>query len=309
MGDQPKTCYEAGARADATDSHRLLGCGQARGPHQLLLIGLQAVMGGGSTTRLVLEILGSPYGRFFDRQVQHGSDMTRWSPSSSWVSSGTAPQRRCPITRFDTRWRSAPVSGRFRAAPESRCRNAAWAVEAANLKHDARQSTSRAPAHGSDKPARKRGAPSAPRGMEIRMRVAVAAAAVIMLVALSGCGSSGGGSGLPTPTRSFAPTTSPTARPSRSAPPTPSRTQEASTTPASIAGTSLSAPPTKPGSKTPAAPSTVAATTVTVSAIATPVTTVAKASQAVTAASSSFRSHRVPEDRGDGEGRGDGGDR
>ena len=164
MGDQPKTCYEAGARADATDSHRLPGCGQARGPHQLLLIGLQAVMGGGSTTRLVLEILGSPYGRFFDRQVQHGSDMTRWSPSSSWVSSGTAPQRRCPITRFDTRWRSAPVSGRFRAAPESRCRNAAWAVEAANLKHDARQSTSRAPAHGSDKPARKRGAPSAPRG-------------------------------------------------------------------------------------------------------------------------------------------------
>ena len=71
MGDQPKTCYEAGARADATDSHRLPGCGQARGPHQLLLIGLQAVMGGGSTTRLVLEILGSPYGRFFDRQVQH----------------------------------------------------------------------------------------------------------------------------------------------------------------------------------------------------------------------------------------------
>jgi len=37
MGDQPKTCYEAGARADATDSHRLLGCGQARDPHQLLL--------------------------------------------------------------------------------------------------------------------------------------------------------------------------------------------------------------------------------------------------------------------------------
>src|SRR4051794_40923716 len=121
MGDQPnETCYEAGARADATDSHRLLGCGQARDPHQLLLIGLQAVMVGGSTTRLVLDLLGSPYGRFFDRQVQHRIRHDSLV-AVQLVGSPPVPLRNAGALSPDSTpgERSAPVSGRFRAGPPS----------------------------------------------------------------------------------------------------------------------------------------------------------------------------------------------